>query len=658
MKCPNCQSANTDTAKFCIECGHPLHAGHGAKAGDAAPAGAGEQGGAARRARHGAAPKDREDAAAASPAEVIGASLDEVRALREDACEVSADAEVFARLIADNARRSAQDEDVPRYGERRRGAGEPAPADAPAHVPAHASGPQAGEPAPADAPAHVPAHASGPQAGAPGAGAPAADAADAELEFEFVEELPVGGAEAVPDAAAPAEPSAPDAAADDDYGAFDEALYAPRDDDAPAGRDSLAEVVHEMFPDGVVSVGAAGAERTADLTGLERLVDSSYVPPAYAARAGDTMELPTVGEGPAAAAKRYAAEMDPKEARRARRAQRRLDRQMAREQRRGAGDGAPRPHRSRKPLVAAAVVVAAALIVAGVTWYLQLWGGKVVPDVVGRSQVDATYVLEDRGFAVQALPVKSDDVEGIVLLTDPGSGRRAEEGSTVVIHVSVARTVPDVVGLPQADAEAALAGEGLTSVALVEVKSNEEPGTVLSVTPEAGTKVKAATPLTVEVAVPYTVPEVEGLSQADATAALEAEGYEVRVARTYTEDVPEGTTVSTDPAAGTQLDSGSEVTLNVAKSRKAECLSYAQAYFQSSKYFVIGGKSYEIDPAKLTVDYVGDDTTRYSVSGIQYGSLFGIVVRDEATGWQTLTGTITWDGEGNVKASDPAIKRA
>ena len=46
------------------------------------------------------------------------------------------------------------------------------------------------------------------------------------------------------------------------------------------------------------------------------------------------------------------------------------------------------------------------------------------------------------------------------------------------------------------------------------------------------------------------------------------------------------------------------------------------------------------------------------MSGIQYGSLFGIVVRDEATGWQTLTGTITWDAEGNVKSSDPAIKRA
>ena len=137
-----------------------------------------------------------------------------------------------------------------------------------------------------------------------------------------------------------------------------------------------------------------------------------------------------------------------------------------------------------------------------------------------------------------------------------------------------------------------------------------------------------------------------------------AEGYGVEVRTSYTEEVPEGTAVSTEPAAGSQLDSGSTVVLNVAKSRKAECLAYAQTYFQSSKNFSIDGKNYEIDPAKLTIEYVGDDTTRYTVSGIQYGSLFGIVVRDEATGWQTLTGTITWDAEGNVKSSDPAIKRA
>ena len=626
MKCPNCHSANKDSAKFCIECGYPLHAGHGAKAEPAdTPAAAGEAAG--RAAGRGSADE--------SPAAVIGASLDEVRALREDSAEVSADSEMFARLIADNARRAAADEDVPRYGARHRAERQAVAEDAPAV-----------EVTPAAEPA---------------ASAPAAEGDD--LEFEFVEELPV--ADARPATAASASAPAADAvetallgdALADDYGAFDEALYAPRADGSAEGRESIADVVHEMFPEGVVAAGAARPSRTADLTGLERLVDSSYVPPSYASRAGDTMELPAVGDGPAPAARRFSAEMDPKEARRQARAQKKLDRQMAREQRRGSADG-PRPARSKAPLIAAALVVCLALAAAGVTWYLQLWGGKVVPDVLGKSQADATYVLEDKGFAVRALTVKSDEVEGIVLLTDPDAGRRAEEGSEVVIHVSTSRLVPELAGLPRADAAAALADEGLTAVSFAEVKSNSPEGTVLSVTPEAGTKVKAATPVTVEVAVPYTVPDVEGLPRAEAVAALEAEGYVVEE-RTYkTEEIPEGTAVSTEPAAGSQLDSGSTVVLDVAKSRKAECLSYTQTYFQSSKYFVIGGKNYEVDAAKLTVEYVGDDTVRYSVSAIEYASVFGIVVRNDAAGWQTLTGTITWDDGGNVKASDPSVKRS
>lgn len=623
MKCPNCHSANKDSAKFCIECGYPLHAGHGAKAEPAdVPAAAGEAAG--RAAGRGSAGEN--------PAAVIGASLDEVRALREDPAEVSADSEMFARLIADNARRAAADEDVPRYGARHRAERQADAEDAPVV-----------EAAPAPEPA-----------------APAPAAEGDELEFEFVEELPVAGARPAAAASAPAADAAETAllgdAPADDYGAFDEALYAPRADEAGEGRESIADVVHEMFPEGVVAAGAAGPSRGADLTGLERLVDSSYVPPSYASRAGDTMELPTVGDGPAPAARRFTAEMDPKEARRQARAQKKLDRQLAREQRRGAADG-PRPSRSKAPLIAAALVIVAAVAVAGITWYLQLWGGKVIPDVVGMSQADATYVLNDKGFAVRALQVKSDDVEGIVLLTDPDGGRRAEEGSEVVIHVSVARVVPAVAGLPQADAEAALAEEGLTSVSYAEVKSNEAEGTVLSVSPEAGTKVKAATPITLQVAVPYTVPDVDGMSRADAEAALEAEGYAVEVHTYYTEDVPEGSAVSTEPAAGSQLNSGSTVVLNVAKSRKAECLAYTQSYFQSSSHFSIGGKSYEVDASKLSVDYVGDDTVSYSISGIEYGSIFGIIVRNDAAGWQTLTGIITWDSEGNIVSSDPSIKR-
>ncbi len=60
----------------------------------------------------------------------------------------------------------------------------------------------------------------------------------------------------------------------------------------------------------------------------------------------------------------------------------------------------------------------------------------------------------------------------------------------------------------------------------------------------------------------------------------------------------------------------------------------------------------------MTIEYIGDDTIRYTVSAIEYGSIFGIVVENNAAGWQNLTGTIRWDDQGNNVASDPSIKRA
>ena len=114
--------------------------------------------------------------------------------------------------------------------------------------------------------------------------------------------------------------------------------------------------------------------------------------------------------------------------------------------------------------IALAVILVLALCGAGAafaTYQMELWGGKVVPDVVGMTQADATNTLQSKGFAVRATQVKSDETEGVVLLVDPGKGGRMQEGGEVVIHVATARQVPAITGMARADAEAALAAEGL-----------------------------------------------------------------------------------------------------------------------------------------------------------------------------------------------------
>lgn len=493
---------------------------------------------------------------------------------------------------------------------------------------------------------------------------------------------------------------------------------------------SVAKEAAELFE------GSDYDELTApalDFSGLETIVDSSYVPPAPS-RTGDTMEIPVIEDDAAPRARQFVGGDDPKLAKQRSKEQKKIDRALAKEKKKNAkaakkaagaaaagavaatavaaeaahaaeapaaaaaaegaapspcaaqaaekkGDSAPKasaapqkpvsekvaskaaePAAPRKKSKAKVVVVCIVLVAvaaaaaAGLTYHYELWGGRTIPSVMGQPAAEAQQTLEAAGFAVTVQQEKSDEPEGIVLAQSP-EGRRAEAGSLVTLTVSVSRTVPAVVGMSADNALAALAAEGYSAVSQTEQKSNEAAGTVLAVTPEAGTKAPTTQEIALTVAVPFTVPDVVGMDGDQAKEALSAD-YEVEVRYTYTEDVQPGYAVSTEPEAGSQLNSGETVVLYLAKSRAAECVAYAQAYFNSTDKFVIGGANYRIDPAKLTIEYIGDDTIRYTVSAIEYGSIFGIVVENNAAGWQSLTGTIRWDDQGNNVASDPSIKRA
>ncbi|MCL2826394.1 MAG: PASTA domain-containing protein, partial [Eggerthellaceae bacterium] len=119
-------------------------------------------------------------------------------------------------------------------------------------------------------------------------------------------------------------------------------------------------------------------------------------------------------------------------------------------------------------------------------------------------------------------------------------------------------------------------------------------GTVLSVDPAAGQKAKAATPIKVAVAQSYTVPDTTGMGIDDATALLEQEGFIVNVVTVYTDDSDEGTVLSSDPEAGTKLKSGSAVTVSVAKSRASELVAATQAYLDGLSVFQANNTSYEL----------------------------------------------------------------
>lgn len=207
-----------------------------------------------------------------------------------------------------------------------------------------------------------------------------------------------------------------DAIDDAEREALDEAL--PRIDIAQSGgSDSLASEQTRKID--------LNAANTVDLSGFERLVDSSYVPPARSWRSGDTMELPKIEGEPAPAQKKYESPDAEKEAKKRK---------------------AARRTRAIVAVVVVAIIAAAAI---GITYSLELWGGKTVPDVTGEAQADAIWLLESKGFAVDTSQVKSDEVEGIVLITDPAAGSRVPSGTTVNVSIATPRAVPDIVGSTQ-----------------------------------------------------------------------------------------------------------------------------------------------------------------------------------------------------------------
>lgn len=324
---------------------------------------------------------------------------------------------------------------------------------------------------------------------------------------------------------------------------------------------------------------------THDASGFdEYLVDPNYVAAPKSWKTGDTMEMPRVEDEPSPKQVEY----------------------RAPEQ----GEKKGRGRIAAMAGVIALLVVA--LAVGGITYQMELWGGKSLPDVVSLDKDEATKILEDRGFVVKAMQVKSDDTEDKVLLMDPGAGRRLSEGSEVVLQVATPRIIPEIVGKPLSEAKESLDLEGFERIEYVKVKSNEAEDTVLAIDPIPGTKVQALTLIKVTIAEPYVVPDVIGKDISSAIDILNEEGYEVFEQYVYS-DQPEYTVIGSDPAAGAKLASGSTVTIQIAKSRANELTKATNAFLEPGMTLTIEGTTYEL----VSVDgvtYTGGNTTSATIT--------------------------------------------
>jgi serine/threonine-protein kinase len=126
------------------------------------------------------------------------------------------------------------------------------------------------------------------------------------------------------------------------------------------------------------------------------------------------------------------------------------------------------------------------------------------------------------------------------------------------------RVVPAVVGQPVKVAKAILGNQGL-SAAEVRKHSNQAAGIVIHADPSVGSKVDKGATITLTVSTGRSsviVPNVQGESQKDATAALKQKGLKVtRVVPTPSSSVPDAQAIKTSPAAAQSVPRNTDVTL-------------------------------------------------------------------------------------------------
>ena len=187
-------------------------------------------------------------------------------------------------------------------------------------------------------------------------------------------------------------------------------------------------------------------------------------------------------------------------------------------------------------------------------------------DLAGKSERDARLILKNQGLRVDVQKIDAKDTpKGSVLGTRPKAGATLHEGDRVILQVSRGQTlqllsVPNLSGLTEERASTLLRAKGLR-VGTVSYAVSERPaGTVIAQTPNSHASLHAGDTVSYTVSIGQSislrsVPNLCGLSYADAVARLREYGLVVGSLSSIESAAPRGTVIRQSPEAGTPITS-------------------------------------------------------------------------------------------------------
>lgn len=155
------------------------------------------------------------------------------------------------------------------------------------------------------------------------------------------------------------------------------------------------------------------------------------------------------------------------------------------------------PPARRRPRRGVLLVIAGVLLALGLgtgVWYINAGQFTQVPNLLGKTEAQAKSELSAAGLGVKRVDRKFSDAfdRGTVMNSDPAGGRRIRGNGAVVLTVSRGPevvVVPDVKGSPLEEAKAELTKSGLAPGLVTQAFSQDvAQGSVISTTPDGGQK--------------------------------------------------------------------------------------------------------------------------------------------------------------------------
>jgi len=215
----------------------------------------------------------------------------------------------------------------------------------------------------------------------------------------------------------------------------------------------------------------------------------------------------------------------------------------------------------------AAVVIAAVLLFAG-------GGGPGVaaPTLIGQTEKTAVSKAADAGVLVQvASRQRADDPPGVIIAQDPAPGNFVSHGGQIDVVLSLGPPpvpVPSVVGRAVTDAQAILTQAGFQVKVNQQYDNTVPKGVVMSMSPGGATKAPPESTVTVVVSegpAPIPIPDVSNQTYAAAAQVLSGKGFNPVAQNAYSDTVPVGEVIGTNPPAGNAVVPGTQITVNVSQ---------------------------------------------------------------------------------------------